>query len=158
MEHLRCLTFVALVWLAFEVIWAFLGTANSYLGWAIVYDGYEQSKIHLLAVDSLQLMKNEPIAACWSILGLVFFSWVAHAKGAREKLRKVGLAVFLVPYVALTTLFLVAALVQERAKLSDGRDALRYQLNQGGKSLLMEGARAKKARLPPLQDSPALVP
>lgn len=131
-EYFKCVAFVALVWIAFKVIWAFLGTALSYLGWAIVYDGYAQSKVHLLAVDSFDLIENEPIAASWSLLGLAFFSWVVH-KRAREKVRKIGLAVFLAPYVALTILFLVAALVQERAELSDSKDAWRYQLNQGTK-------------------------
>lgn len=128
-EYLKCAALVALVGISFKVIWMFLGAALSYLAWEIVYDGYIQSKIHLLAVDTLDLIRNKPIVFSWSILGLAFFSWAVN-RSVRDRMRKIGLAVFLAPYVALTILFLVAALIQERAELSGSKDVLRYKLDQ----------------------------
>ncbi len=116
LEYAKCVAFVLLAPAGFVFLWELFGGAvNPYLAALIVEGHVKQSPLHRFTLNTLDLIANHPIRLWWGIAAFVFFCWAVQKKDQRRHLRRVGMAVFLTPYVALTLLVIAASLIQGNA-------------------------------------------
>ena len=117
LEFLKCVTFVFGTYVGFAFPWAlFYYSVNPYFVGEIMDQNYEQSWLHLLALDTLDFILNWSVFFWWIIAAIVFFLWLKRKKSPRAGLRRIGIAIYVLPYVALTFLLVSAALVQNIAE------------------------------------------
>lgn len=112
-EYLKCVLVVVGTGILFAVIWTFFSWGvNPLLIQDIFEHGADQSRMHLLAVDSIDFIRNHGVVQWWYVLAILYFSWTARKKQERAGLRRVGIALYLAPFVALTVVFVLAAFMQ----------------------------------------------
>lgn len=112
---LKSAAFVFGAYLGFAFLWAIFDYAvNPHLIVEMIEYGYQQSPVHLQAVDTLEFMMNWPVLRCWIIAALLFFSWLGWKKPEKPGLRRIGISIYIAPFVALTLLLVAASLAQEK--------------------------------------------